>query len=194
MAAHFLNSVRVLLKEGCEDKFIAAAEEWVTTEGMLDSYWAKTADCLFALLEFGRARRSLFQSGLRWLSIWIPFVTALKNFLQSWVELTLSQDLLLPIRANQIHPFEWVALQVGDWTTFFCVKADNSSSLNLRFSESIPNRSSNPVNTNHQMLRKSCVQPVTGWRLYAHFAQTSAWSIKNRPLRSGGDVSWGLTY
>ena len=65
MAAPFLNSVRVLLKEGYDDKFIAAAEEWVTTEGMLDSYWAKTGDCLFALLEFGRARRSLFQSGLR---------------------------------------------------------------------------------------------------------------------------------
>jgi hypothetical protein len=47
VAAHFLNSVRVLLKEGCEDKFIAAAEEWVTTEGMLDSYWAKTVDRRF---------------------------------------------------------------------------------------------------------------------------------------------------
>jgi hypothetical protein len=47
VVAHFLNSVRVLLKEGCEDKFIAAAEEWVTTEGMLDSYWAKTVDRRF---------------------------------------------------------------------------------------------------------------------------------------------------
>ena len=40
---------------------------------------------VFDLLEFGRARRSLFQSGLRWLSIWIPSVTVLKTFLQSWV-------------------------------------------------------------------------------------------------------------
>ena len=65
MAAHFLNRVRVLLKEGCEDKFIAAAEEWVATEGMLDSYWAKTGDCLFALLVFGRPRRSSLPLGLR---------------------------------------------------------------------------------------------------------------------------------
>ena len=49
MAAKFLNSVRVLLKEGCEDKFIAAAEEWVSTEGMLDSYRAKIGDRLVDL-------------------------------------------------------------------------------------------------------------------------------------------------
>jgi hypothetical protein len=58
VAAQFLNSVRVLLKEGCEDKFIAAAEEWVSTEGMLDSYRAKTGDRLFALLVFGRLRKA----------------------------------------------------------------------------------------------------------------------------------------
>lgn len=38
MAATFLNNVRVRCKEGCEDKFIAATEERVNPEGMLDAY------------------------------------------------------------------------------------------------------------------------------------------------------------
>ena len=58
MVAQFLNSVRVLFNEGCEDKFIAAAEEWVSTEGMLDSYRAKTGDRFFVLLAFGRLRKA----------------------------------------------------------------------------------------------------------------------------------------
>ena len=61
MAAQFLNSVCVLLKDCCEDKFIAAAEELVSTEGVLDSYRAKTGDRLFALLVFGRLRKARFR-------------------------------------------------------------------------------------------------------------------------------------
>ena len=61
MAAQFLNSVRVLFKQGCEDKFIAASEELVSTEGVLDSYRAKTGDRLFALLVFGRLRKARFR-------------------------------------------------------------------------------------------------------------------------------------
>ena len=61
MAARFINSVCVLLKDCCEDKFIAAAEELVPTEGVLDSYRAKTGDRLFALLVFGRLRKARFR-------------------------------------------------------------------------------------------------------------------------------------
>ena len=32
MAAAYLNNVRVLCKEGCEEKFIAETEEWVTPQ------------------------------------------------------------------------------------------------------------------------------------------------------------------
>mgnify|MGYP001479095022 CR=1 FL=1 len=53
MAAQFLNSVRVLFNEGCEDRFIAAAEEWVAPEGMLDACGAKKADRLFGFVVFG---------------------------------------------------------------------------------------------------------------------------------------------
>ena len=54
MAATFLNNVRVRCKEGCEDKFIAATEEWVNPQGMLDAYWAKTGErsyCFVGLWE-----------------------------------------------------------------------------------------------------------------------------------------------
>ena len=44
MSAKFLNNVRVLCKEGCEERFIAATEAWVNPEGMLQAYWAKTGD------------------------------------------------------------------------------------------------------------------------------------------------------
>ena len=42
MAAKFLNNVRVICKEGCEEQFIAATEAWINPDGMLDAYWAKT--------------------------------------------------------------------------------------------------------------------------------------------------------
>lgn len=44
MAAKFLNNVRVLCKEGCEERFIAATEAWVNPKGMLHAFWAKTGD------------------------------------------------------------------------------------------------------------------------------------------------------
>ena len=54
MAAKFLNNVRVICKEGCEEKFIAATQAWVNPEGMLDAYWAKTGErryCFVGLWE-----------------------------------------------------------------------------------------------------------------------------------------------
>ena len=54
VGANFLNNVRVLCKEGCEEHFIAATEAWVNPEGMLDAYWAKTGErryCFVGLWE-----------------------------------------------------------------------------------------------------------------------------------------------
>ena len=44
MPARFINNVRVLCKEGCEEAFIAATDAWVNPEGMQAAYWAKTGD------------------------------------------------------------------------------------------------------------------------------------------------------
>ena len=54
MAAKYINNVRVLCKEGCEEPFIAAIESWVNPDGMLDAYWAKTGErryCFIGLWE-----------------------------------------------------------------------------------------------------------------------------------------------
>ena len=44
MAAKFLNNVRVICKEGCEEAFVAATEAWINPDGMMDAYWAKTGE------------------------------------------------------------------------------------------------------------------------------------------------------
>ena len=55
MAAAYLNNVRVLCKEGCEEKFIAETEEWVNPEGMLDAYWAKTGERSYCFVGLGES-------------------------------------------------------------------------------------------------------------------------------------------
>lgn len=44
MAAKYLNNVRILVKEGCEDKYLAAVEAWKLPAGMSDRYLAKTGE------------------------------------------------------------------------------------------------------------------------------------------------------
>jgi hypothetical protein len=54
VAVKYINNVRVLCKEGCEEPFIAAIESWVNPDGMLDAYWAKTGErryCFIGLWE-----------------------------------------------------------------------------------------------------------------------------------------------
>lgn len=54
MAAKFLNNVRVLVKEGCEDDYLKAVETWTTPDGMSDRYLAKTGErryCFVGLWE-----------------------------------------------------------------------------------------------------------------------------------------------
>ncbi len=50
----FLNSVRVIVKEGCEDQYLTAVEAWTCPEGMTDRYLAKTDErhyCFVGLWE-----------------------------------------------------------------------------------------------------------------------------------------------
>lgn len=42
VAAKFLNNVRVLVKDGCEDDYLKVVEAWATPDGMSDRYLAKT--------------------------------------------------------------------------------------------------------------------------------------------------------
>ena len=54
MAAEFINNVRVVCKEGWEEKFLAATAAWVNPEGMTDAIWAKTGErryCFVGLWE-----------------------------------------------------------------------------------------------------------------------------------------------
>jgi len=54
VAAKFLNNVRVLVKEGCEDDYLKAVETWTTPDGMSDRYLAKTGErryCFVGLWE-----------------------------------------------------------------------------------------------------------------------------------------------
>ncbi|MDP6172436.1 MAG: hypothetical protein AB8A35_08685 [Prochlorococcus sp.] len=50
----FLNNVRVIVKEGCEEQYLAAVEAWTCPEGMTDHYLAKTGEhryCFVGLWE-----------------------------------------------------------------------------------------------------------------------------------------------
>jgi len=54
MVVAFINNVRILCKEGCEEKFLAATASWVNPEGMTDAIWAKTGErqyCFVGLWE-----------------------------------------------------------------------------------------------------------------------------------------------
>ena len=59
MAAAYLNNVRVICKEGCEEKFIAETEQWVNPVGMLDAYWAKTGDRSYCFVGLWDSEESL---------------------------------------------------------------------------------------------------------------------------------------
>lgn len=59
MVAKFLNNVRVLFKEGCEERFIAATEAWVNSEGMLHAFGLRQVIVVIALLVSGKARKIL---------------------------------------------------------------------------------------------------------------------------------------
>ena len=59
MAAAYLNNVRVLCKEGCEEKFIAETKQWVNPEGMLDAYWAKTGERSYCFVGLWDSEESL---------------------------------------------------------------------------------------------------------------------------------------
>ena len=54
MAANFLNNVRVLVKEGCEEDYLKTVEAWATPDGMSERYLAKTGErryCFVGLWE-----------------------------------------------------------------------------------------------------------------------------------------------
>ena len=54
VVAKFLNNVRVLVKDGCEDDYLKAVEAWATPDGMSDRYLAKTGErryCFVGLWE-----------------------------------------------------------------------------------------------------------------------------------------------
>ena len=59
MPAAYLNNVRVLCKEGCEEKFIAETAQWVNPEGMLDAYWAKTGERSYCFVGLWDSEESL---------------------------------------------------------------------------------------------------------------------------------------
>ena len=59
MAATYLNNVRVLCKEGYEEKFIAETGQWVNPEGMLDAYWAKTGERSYCFVGLWDSEESL---------------------------------------------------------------------------------------------------------------------------------------
>ena len=59
MPAAYLNNVRVLCKEGCEEKFIAETEQWVNPSGMLDAYWAKTGERSYCFVGLWDSEASL---------------------------------------------------------------------------------------------------------------------------------------
>ena len=44
VADKFLNNVRVLVKDGCEDDYLKAVKAWATPDGMSDRYLAKTGE------------------------------------------------------------------------------------------------------------------------------------------------------
>ena len=60
MAANFLNNVRVLVKEGCEEDYLKTVEAWATPDGMSERYLARLENAGIALLGYGRARKSSF--------------------------------------------------------------------------------------------------------------------------------------
>ena len=59
MAATYLNNVRVLGKEGYEEKVIAETGQGVNPEAMVDAYWAKTGERSYCFVGLWDSEESL---------------------------------------------------------------------------------------------------------------------------------------
>ena len=62
MAAKFLNNVRVLVKEGCEDDYLKAVETWTTPDGMSDRYLAKTGERRYCFVGLWESEEKLIKT------------------------------------------------------------------------------------------------------------------------------------
>ena len=85
MAAKFLNNVRVLCKEGCEERFIAATEAWVNPKGMLHAFWAKTGDRRYCFVGIRKSEENLVAVRPQMIEHLNPVRDFLRNSFQSWV-------------------------------------------------------------------------------------------------------------
>lgn len=54
MTTHYVNNVRILVKEGCAEQYLSAVRNWSTPNGMSAHYLAKTGErsyCFIGLWE-----------------------------------------------------------------------------------------------------------------------------------------------
>ena len=85
MAAKFLNNVRVLCKEGCEERFIAATAAWVNPKGMLHAFWAKTGDRRYCFVGIRKSEENLVAVRPQMIEHLNSVREFLRNSFQSWV-------------------------------------------------------------------------------------------------------------
>ena len=78
MAAQYLNNVRVIVKEGCEQQYLAAVEAWATPDGMSDRYLAKTGDRRYCFVGLWDSEEKLVAAR--------PFMIELLNSVREFLE------------------------------------------------------------------------------------------------------------
>ena len=57
--ADFLNCVRVVVKQGCEKRYLDAVEAWVSPKGMRERYLARTGERAYCFVALWDSQESL---------------------------------------------------------------------------------------------------------------------------------------
>ena len=60
--ADFLNCVRVVVKQGCEKRYLDAVEAWVSPKGMRERYLARTGERAFCFVALWDSEDSLVEA------------------------------------------------------------------------------------------------------------------------------------
>ncbi|WP_415410056.1 hypothetical protein ACLM45_00710 [Synechococcus sp. A10-1-5-9] len=59
--ADFLNCVRIVVKQGCEKRYLDAVEAWVFSKGMRERYLARTGERAFCFVALWDSQDSLVE-------------------------------------------------------------------------------------------------------------------------------------
>lgn len=62
MTAKYINNVRILVKEGCEEKYLSLVKNWPTPDGMTARYLAKTGERRYCFVGLWESEEKLIKA------------------------------------------------------------------------------------------------------------------------------------